>query len=174
MGDASKPKRSSKSGLCQTPFRPERRATYLSVLQATGEKVLARAEVGVHGWTVSKLRESDPKFREAEEEAMRLYRAGIAEEIHRRAIDGVKEPIYWQGKVVGWIVRYSDTLLKFHAKRHIPEYRDSLKIDQKTAVSGSVDLRDLRDLPPEEREILEAAAASLLAVRKARQEEEEK
>lgn len=47
----------------------------------------------------------------------------IRDEIRRRAIDGVDEPVYYQGNVVGHVRRYSDTVLLAMANAHLPDYR---------------------------------------------------
>lgn len=138
-----------------TKFTEARRQEYLDRLKEVGEdgRVMARRAVGVTKATIVGYREKDPEFRELEEEALRIYRARIAEEIHRRGIDGVQEPIYHQGVVVGWVTRYSDKLLALHAKRHIKEYRDHYTVEQEH--SGSINLlADLESLPADLRERL--------------------
>jgi hypothetical protein len=128
-------------------FTPKRQEEYLSVLQEKGEPALARQEVGIGVKTVSELRRKEPEFGAREDEAMRIYRASVAAEIHRRGIEGVQEPIFWNGTIVGWITKYSDRMLELHAKRHIPEYRDHQVVEQK--VTGAVEIMgDLRRVPP--------------------------
>lgn len=66
------------------------------------------------------------------EEARGLYRDKLEAEIHRRAVNGWKEEVYGgkdRDELVGYVTRYSDRLLEFHAKRHIPEYRDKQQLD---------------------------------------------
>jgi hypothetical protein len=134
------------------PFTQERKNKYLTVLQATGEKVLARHEVGVCRATVDVHRKGDPEFRDDEAEAMRLYRSSLSKEIHRRGVEGVDEPIYWQGAIVGWTKKYSDRLLIEHVRRHNPAYRERVRTEH----SGSVDLglTDLSKLDPVSRDLM--------------------
>lgn len=71
--------------------------------------------------------------------AQGIYRDTLEAEIHRRAIDGWDEPVVGgkdRDKVVAHIHRYSDRLLEFHAKRHIPDYREKSQLD--VAVTGGV------------------------------------
>jgi len=144
---------------------PERRALYLRVLEETGEKTLARHEAGVSVKVISWLRGKDPEFHDAEHEALRMYRAKhIASEIHRRAVVGTVREIYYNGVVVGHERVYSDALLKFHAQRHIAEYRDRLRVDQNTTTKHVVSLEQIEaSLSPESRadlrRILEREAA---------------
>ena len=142
------------SGLQHTHFVEERQERYLAVLQATGEPILARKEVGVHRDTVRQRRHKDDAFRHAEEEALRVYRAGLATEVHRRGYLGVEEPIYYKGEVVGVVLKYSDRLAELHIKRHCPAYRDKLQVDQKTELQGAVTISDIRKLSRESRDDL--------------------
>jgi hypothetical protein len=57
------------------------------------------------------------KFYEAHEEACDLLEA----EATRRAVQGIEEPIYYQGVECGKIKKYSDTLLIFLLKAARPE-----------------------------------------------------
>ena len=81
------------------------------------------------------------QFAFKEKEAFELYKAEqIVVEIQRRAIKGIDEPIYWKGKIVGYTRKFSDKLLLALAKRHIDGFKDHLKVDQKTELSGAVEV----------------------------------
>ena len=48
----------------------------------------------------------------------------------RRALEGGEEPVFYQGKIVGSVRKYSDTLLMFMLKARRPErYRDRVGVD---------------------------------------------
>lgn len=146
--------RGNNPGSAGTHFTQDRRDKYCEELRLHGEKPLAREAVGVSSSTVNRHRMNDDEFREAEDRAMELYRASVHKEIHRRAIDGVEEPIYHNGARVGWKTRYSDQLLLAHAKRHSPElYGDKIRVDQTTHVDGALGLA-LEKLSPESRGLL--------------------
>lgn len=134
------------------PFNAERKKAYCEELKACGESALARQKVGVCGQTVCNHRKSDAAFLANELEAMELYRASIALEIGRRGMQGVQEPIYWQGNICGWVTKYSDQLLLAHAKRHIHEYRDKQTIAHEGGVA--VGLADIGKLSPENQALL--------------------
>lgn len=142
------------AGVNGTAFTAPRKERYCEVLLETGEHVLARKEVGVSRATVNNHRRKYPEFAEREEEALRLYRASLSKEIHRRGVEGVVKDIYWQGQVVGQEIVYSDRLLLEHARRHMPEYRERLSVDQKTEHSGFVGLGALQELSPESQDDL--------------------
>lgn len=46
----------------------------------------------------------------------------LISEARRRGHDGVQEPVYYQGEVVGWNTKYSDQLLMFLIKGQRPIY----------------------------------------------------
>ncbi len=50
-------------------------------------------------------------------------------EAFRRALEGVEEPVFWQGHELGWIRKSSDTLLIFTTKGAMPErYRENVNL----------------------------------------------
>jgi len=52
----------------------------------------------------------------------------LEQEARRRAAEGVEEPVFYQGKEVGTVRRYSDTLLIFLLKGAMPEkYKDRVE-----------------------------------------------
>ncbi len=57
----------------------------------------------------------------------------LASEARRRAVEGVLKPVYYKGKLVGFIREYSDTLLMFLMKAAMPEkYRDNVRAKSTT------------------------------------------
>lgn len=67
----------------------------------------------------------DPEYQQAFEQARETAIEVLEAEAVRRAVLGRDEPVYFQGKVVGRIQRYSDILLIFLLKGARPEkYRD--------------------------------------------------
>lgn len=67
----------------------------------------------------------DEKYQAAFEEARNESMDILVDELHRRAVDGVEKPVFYQGKQVGFVREYSDNLLMFLMKRRDPEYRDN-------------------------------------------------
>jgi|SRR5882724_9761746 len=70
-------------------------------------------------------------FASAWDRVVDLATEDLEREARRRAHDGVEEPVYYQGEVVGHIRKYSDTLLMFTIKARKPEYRDKIQVDVK-------------------------------------------
>lgn len=63
----------------------------------------------------------DPEYAEAFEQAKQMSIEALEKEARRRAIEGVQEPVYQGGKLVGHKRRYSDTLLMFLLNGLAPE-----------------------------------------------------
>jgi hypothetical protein len=66
------------------------------------------------------------RFQEAHQKAIEV----LENEARRRAVEGVKEPVFYKGQVVGEIQRYSDVLLMFLLKGVAPaKYRENSKVE---------------------------------------------
>ena len=73
--------------------------------------------------------DKDPTYAKAFEEAKIAATDSLVAEARRRATQGVNEPVYYKGEVVGTIRKYSDTLLIFLLKGALPEvYRERYEI----------------------------------------------
>jgi hypothetical protein len=79
--------------------------------------------------TVYEWRETDPVFAAAWDAALEEAVDALEAEVRRRAVEGVEEPIYYQGQRVGMVRRYSDILLMFYLKRYRPQFRDQFKVE---------------------------------------------
>ena len=124
-------------------FTDARKKKFVERLAETGRKCQTAREIGVSYGNVCRHYKKDKEFATAVEEAMDLYRDSIAEEIDRRGRIGWDEPIWYQGVQVGTVRKYDGTLLLAHARRHIPEYRDKLQVDQNVAGTVSLGLDEL-------------------------------
>lgn len=89
---------------------------------------------------VYQWRKQDPEFAQmwavCDEIGIEVQLGRIEAEIDRRAIDGVDEPVYYKGRKISSIKKYSDTLLMFRAKKLDPTYRDSVNLNHSGAVQG--------------------------------------
>ncbi len=131
-------------------FDTRAKSAFIETLARTGEPALAAKACGFSLATCQNHARRDEEFAQAGFEALQAYRATIAAEIHRRAIEGVDEPVYQGGQLVGYKRRYSDALLLAHAKRHMPnDYGD-----KKTITHNHNQSIDASSLTPESRELL--------------------
>jgi hypothetical protein len=122
--------------------RAEAQETFLAAYAVHGNVTAGcdKAEVDrsfVYYWI-----EHDETFSLRYEQAKARYCDRLRQEIDRRAVHGVKKPVYYQGEKVGDIQEYSDTLLIFQAKAKMPEYRDKVQVEQ----TGGIDVRALATL----------------------------
>lgn len=74
-------------------------------------------------------RETDVEFADAFERARRCGLEVLKDEAHRRAYEGVLEPLTYQGEVFDHVRKYSDVLLMFLIKQADPTYRDRVNVD---------------------------------------------
>lgn len=135
-------------------FDEDARRRFLNFYAEFGMFYKAAAAAGVSGQCVYDHLKEDEEFAAEYEEAKGRFRDRVEEEITRRAMEGVDEYVTC-GKGLVYVEsetefetvmtedgpkqrpkmvplkqrRFSDTLLMFHARRHIPEYRDKQQID---------------------------------------------
>ncbi len=114
--------------------------------------------------TVYDTCQRDPAFKAQLAEAKDAGADVLEEEIRRRAVEGVEEPVYYQGEIVGHVRKYSDILLIFAAKAARPEkFRDNVHHEITGAVDHRVSLLDGRQ-PSEIEPARRREAARLLLV----------
>ena len=68
--------------------------------------------------------QSDQKFVAAFERVKEIQATVLKDEIWERAVNGIDEPLTYQGKITGYFKRKSDDLLKFEARARMAEYRE--------------------------------------------------
>lgn len=96
----------------------ERKArAFIRILRETGRVKYAAEEAGWGSVSAAFSRRArDPIFKRAWEEALEYASDVLEDEAVRRAVDGVKKPIYYQGELVDYQMEYSDGLLQFLLK----------------------------------------------------------
>lgn len=84
-------------------------------------------------------RDHDEVFAEAWDEALVVAKENLELEARRRA-EGFAEAVYYNGKKVGSVRKYSDTLLIFLLKAHDPaKYRDNLHVEHSGHIGFTAD-----------------------------------
>lgn len=122
--------------LCVGVVEPQRRV-FLINLAILGNRTRAARATGVCPVTAWLWRRDDDNFRAQYNEAMKIAAELHEDEMFRRASEGVLEPVWQGGRLVGSVRKYSDTLLIFGLKGSMPEkYADRSKVEH----SGSVDV----------------------------------
>jgi hypothetical protein len=137
-----------------------RQQAFLEAFAQHANVLLAAREAGVARQHVYTWLEHDEDFffafNQAKEDAKDVLRA----EIYRRGKEGWDESVYESGMLTKTVRKYSDTLLIFHAKMLMPEYREKQQLDVTTQMQGPRDPA-LQSLTDEEIEILERASSRI-------------
>lgn len=108
----------------------KRRRAFLAALAKTGGRVMEAALAAGYTDTsaLQKFRRENEEFAEEWEHALEAGTDMLVDEVVRRAIDGVHEPQYYKGEVVGYTLKYSDALLMFQIRARRPEqYRETAR-----------------------------------------------
>lgn len=114
--------------------RAAKQRAFLKAYAKTGTITHAAKRAGItrfahHSWLRQAKRGKCGGYLDRWEDAQERYKERIEREIDRRAIDGVLEPVHYQGKRVDKVRKYSDNLLMFRAKAEMPEkYRDQYTV----------------------------------------------
>ena len=104
----------------------KKRKVFLDILGKTGRVTEAAQAVGYASTQhLHKLRRVDEDFAEAWALALTTAGDNLKDEAWRRAHDGVLEPDYYKGEIVGYTTKYSDTLIMFLIKQNDPSFRDT-------------------------------------------------
>jgi hypothetical protein len=118
---------------------------FLEVFSERGNVLLACKAAGITRTTLYRWKEK-PQFLKLYEASLEDAKDNIKAEIYRRGHDGVDEPLLNMGKPVydddGKIMmvkKYSDSLLMFHAKMLMPEYRDRQKVEHSGPNGGPIE-----------------------------------
>jgi hypothetical protein len=94
---------------------------FLGALATTASVTRAAKASGLHRNTWYRHRSQRPEFAAAWAEALERGTDALEDEAVRRAVEGVLKPVFHQGKRVGALRTYSDTLLMFLLKARRPD-----------------------------------------------------
>jgi hypothetical protein len=129
-------------------FTAELKARFLDYYAKSGLFMEAAKAVNISYLTAKRHYDVDKEFSRLVDAAKEVFNESLEHEAHRRAVKGVNEPVFGtvstlvdkadgKGKKVlkttgkvGVKRKYSDTLLQFIMKKHMPEYRENMTINQ--------------------------------------------
>lgn len=105
----------------------KKRRVFLGVLAKCGRvSEAARACGYTDTSTLTAYRRNDEEFAEEWDHAIESASHQLEEALISRAVDGVAEPVFYKGKIVGYKTNFSDTLGMFFLRGMKPgTYRDS-------------------------------------------------
>ncbi len=111
-----------------------RRRAFIITLAETGNVSEAARATKVSRGAAYALRNSYPEFSTLWDESLEAAVDSLELEARRRAVQGIDQPHFHQGKVTGMVRKYSDALLMFLLRAHRPgKYRER----SETGKSGS-------------------------------------
>lgn len=124
---------------------------FLKVLRDTGNVRLACQKAKIQRSTAYKAKESNEGFAKEWTDAMDDACDLLEEEAWRRGVEGVEEPVFYQGEECGTIRRYSDGMLTLLLKGHRPEkYRERFEHTGPGGKPIPVQVREvIVELPPD-------------------------
>ena len=109
---------------------------FLEILATTANVTVSANQTGIDRATAYRRKHSDEVFKQRWEEAIEEAVDLLEGEARRRAAVGVDEPVYYKGKIVGEVKKYSDRLLIVLLKAHRPaKYRENFSMTH----SGKID-----------------------------------
>lgn len=123
-------------GYAAPRFGPIQQKRFLEKLSSCGVMTLACAWTPVTTTTIAKWRKKSKPFSTLYDAAVQQYTGMLEKELMRRAVFGVRRPIFQKGCLVGHERVYSDRLLEITMKKHNVAYRDKLDVD--ATISGGV------------------------------------
>lgn len=110
---------------------------FLFNLAVLGSRTRAAKAAGISSVITWVWRQDNKLFQDAYDTAMKIAAEFHEDEMFRRASEGVLEPVFQGGQLVGSIRRFSDGLLQFALKGAMPtKYRDNVKVEH----AGQVDV----------------------------------
>lgn len=107
----------------------KKRRVFLDVLAKTGRVGEAARACGYTDTaTLQNFRRQDEDFAEAWEHALESAADVLEDEMWRRAHDGVLDPTFYKGKIVGYTTKYSDAVGMFILRGLRPhKYRENAR-----------------------------------------------
>lgn len=113
--------RASARGRPRAPFTPRQAAQFFRILSASGSVSLAAKRTGLCRTTLYAQRAADPVFARRWTDALGLGVEKVRDEVFRRALVGIKRPVFQAGEMVGKVKHYDNRLLWSLLKSHDPE-----------------------------------------------------
>ena len=143
-------------GVAKARMNRRRQQAFLAAYMELGTVAAAMKAVGIGPLTHHQWLQAQPEYAEAFALAREAAADLLEAEAVRRALEGVEQPVFYQGKPCGAVRRYSDTLMMFLLKAMRPErFRDraARQADTDEDADGALTVNVL--VPPGAEDILE-------------------
>jgi hypothetical protein len=120
-----------------------KKALFLESFALNANVMLSARAAGVSRQAVYQWLEKDEDFAFAFNLAKEEAKDTIRAEIYRRGVEGWDEDVYQLAKFAGTVRKYSDTLLIFHAKALMSEYREKQQIEHSGPGGGPIQTQQI-------------------------------
>lgn len=110
-------------------------ALLLDRIRRIPDRTSALDAVGLSHSELSQRLRDDEDFAKRYSQAFDDGLDSMEDEVVRRAMVGIDEPVFQQGRCVGHKTRYSDSLLMFHLEAHRPKFRGLANSDERRPLS---------------------------------------
>ena len=107
--------------MTDTSLKTRKKRLFLKTLCETGNVSEAARKARLSRSHAYQIRRHDADFAQAWDEALETAVDLLEAEARSRAVDGIEQPRFHQGKVCGTVRKYSDSLLMFLLRAHRPE-----------------------------------------------------
>ncbi len=147
----------------QQEAKKRRQNTFLAAFAEAGTISAAAKAARINRRLHFKWMESDPNYVERFCDAQEKANERLEGEARRRAVEGWKEPVFYEGVHVGDKPKYSDNLLMFLLKGGLPEkYKERYEQTGDSPTQRNINYNvDLTELSDEELKTLEEMADKL-------------
>lgn len=110
---------------------------FLAAYIDCGHKAKSALIAGLSYESIRRHEKNDPDFAEEVDQAHELFTARLSDAAYKAAVQGWKRPLFdSKGNHVGDEWKFSERILELLLKRHDPNFRDKVEVDQK--ISGGV------------------------------------
>lgn len=107
--------------------------------------VEAVKRIGVSIWTIYDWREKDEQFAAELDKAFVVRCASTLRPIaEARAVNGVKEPVFYQGVECGTITKYDNRLLTYLMEHDDKTYRQNVNVQGTITINRAEELKEAR------------------------------
>lgn len=121
----------------------DRKQDYLDDLRERGLLTKSARALSISMATIARWRKDDEQFEEGVQLALLEHAEKLEEEAVRRAHDGVEEPVFHKGEVVGYVTKYSDSLMSKLLDGAMPnKYGSRSKVELTGAGGGPIAVDD--------------------------------
>lgn len=107
--------------MADSAARTRKKRHFLKALAETGNVSEAARKARLDRSTAYQIRRQDQAFADAWDDALDVAVDLLEAEARSRAVDGVEQPRFHQGRICGTVRKYSDSLLMFLLRAHRPE-----------------------------------------------------